>query len=351
VTEPPPPHRPIDVAYTLHIRGLLPQAEAHYRQIIADDPTGAEGMDGRNNLLGLLQSQRRWADARLLIQDALAARPENGDWAFRMGGSLLRDGCYAEAWPWFEARRRVTRNRVATPPMPFPEWLGEPIKSLVVWPEQGFGDVIQFSRYLPLLRERGIEVTLVCRPALTRLLEPLVDRCVASGPEMRLPMVDAWCLIGSLPLRFGTTMTTIPPAALASIDASRGGIGIASRGSPTHFNDANRSLPAEFAAELLTLPGAISLAPEDSGAMDFADTASLIAGLDLVISVDTAVAHLAGSMGKPVWVLLPYLNTDWRWLAENLDSPWYPSARLFRQPAAGDWTSVLDAVRAALATR
>jgi tetratricopeptide (TPR) repeat protein len=348
MAEGPSAHRPIDVAYTLHIRGRLAEAEQRYRQIIAADPSGPDGMDGRNNLLGLLQSQHRWDEANTLIGDALAVRPGDSDWGFRMAASLLRDGRYAEAWPWFESRRGMSRNRVQPPPLPFPEWRGGPVQSLLVWPEQGLGDVIQFSRYLPLLRSRGVAVTLVCSPALLSLLEPLVDQCIARGPQMRLPSLQAWSLIGSLPLHFGTTLESIPPSALISA-ASRGtGIGIVTRGNPNHFNDANRSLPADFAARLLALPGAVSLAPEDTGANDFAETAALIEGLDLVITVDTAVAHLAGSLGTPVWVLLPYLNPDWRWLREGVESPWHPSARLFRQPSAGDWAGALDAVERAL---
>jgi ADP-heptose:LPS heptosyltransferase len=119
-------------------------------------------------------------------------------------------------------------------------------------------------------------------------------------------------------------------------------------GAAYHPNDANRSLPPTVAAELLALPGAVSLRPEDTGARDFQDTADLIAGLDLVITVDTAVAHLAASLGKPTWILLPAAKTDWRWQKERTDSPWYPSVRLFRQGSAGDWAGVIAQVRTAL---
>ena len=122
-------------------------------------------------------------------------------------------------------------------------------------------------------------------------------------------------------------------------------VGVVTRGNPTHGNDPERSLPTHLAEELLGLPGLRSLAPEDTGAADFSDTAALIAGLDLVISVDTSVAHLAGAMGKPVWILLPAVGTDWRWQAKRSDSPWYPTATLFRQPERGDWTSVLAEIK------
>jgi hypothetical protein len=232
---------------------------------------------------------------------------------------------------------------VSTPQLPFPEWQGQPVKTLLVWPEQGFGDVIQFSRYLPLVRARGIAVTLVCRPPLVRLLSPLADQVVALEDQVRLPACDAWRLIGSLPLVLQSAAP--PPPALAPASAGGRGIGVTVRGRATHFNDANRSLPDDLAAELLALPGAVSLDPADTGAKDFQETAEIIAGLERVISVDTAQAHLAASLGKPTAILLPWLNPDWRWLRERTDSPWYPSARLYRQPAAGDWRSVVDAVK------
>ncbi len=115
-------------------------------------------------------------------------------------------------------------------------------------------------------------------------------------------------------------------------------------GNPGHRNDANRSLKPDQAADLLSLPGAISLRPEDTGAADFAETADIVAGLDLVISVDTAVAHLAGAMGKPVWILLPATGTDWRWLRDRTDSPWYPSAKLYRQSRGEGWDGVISRV-------
>jgi hypothetical protein len=154
----------------------------------------------------------------------------------------------------------------------------------------------------------------------------------------------------SLPYRLGVTLDRLSGGAYLTA-APRWGIGrigVKTRGNPAHHNDADRSLPDAEAARLLALPGAVSLEPEDTGAHDFADTAEIIAGLDLVIAADTSTAHLAGALGKPVWILLPYVTTDWRWLSGRSDSPWYGSARLFRQHRPGDWSSLLDEVIAAL---
>jgi hypothetical protein len=152
---------------------------------------------------------------------------------------------------------------------------------------------------------------------------------------------------GDLPHLCGATLEALPPPWPIRGDAraSTGRIGVVTHGAPSHANDANRSLPRAAAARLLALPGAVSLRPEDTSAKDFQDTADLIAGLDQVITVDTAVAHLAGSMCKPTTILLPHLRTDWRWMRGRSDSPWYPSVSLVRQDASGDWMGpVLAAV-------
>ena len=160
-----------------------------------------------------------------------------------------------------------------------------------------------------------------------------------------MPESDYWCLPQSLPQRLATTPQTLPsePYLLGRPTRAGGRIGVVWKGEAANANNRFRSMPSDQAARLLALPGAISLDPADTGAVDFQATADLIAGLDLVISVDTAVAHLAGAMGRPVWVMLARYANDWQWPREGA-SPWYPSARLFAQETPGAWAPVVQAV-------
>lgn len=304
----------------------------------------------------------------------------------------LLQGRYAEAWPLHEARYDSARLRpVAVPPgLPCPQWRGEPLagKAILVWFEQGMGDEIQFVRYLAWLKKQGArQVTLVCKAPLVELFKTVdgVDAVFAAeGQQLVIPAQDYWVLPMSLPLHHRTTLETIPaqlpylhalPERIAQwrkcVPPADGSlrVGLAWAGSVTHRNDANRSLPSlELLAPLAAVPGVkfISLQKGEREAeaapaglelqrlapdlVDFADTAAVISQLDLVITVDTAVAHVAGALGKPCWVLLPWLGVDWRWLLERDDSPWYPGVmRLFRQKSAGDWAGVVNALSAALA--
>jgi hypothetical protein len=171
-----------------------------------------------------------------------------------------------------------------------------------------------------------------------------------AGPR---PDTDHWSLMLSVPRWLGTTLETIPPAPYLSAPPERrapwagevpaGAVGVAWRGRPTHPNDAHRSLPSRDLLAPLAAAGA-RLFDLQAPRGDFADLAALVEQLDLVVTVDTALAHLAGALGKPCWVLLPWYRTDWRWLTGRSDSPWYPSARLFRQPAFGDWPGAVAAV-------
>jgi hypothetical protein len=243
----------------------------------------------------------------------------------------------------------------------FPEWLGEPLagRSILVWYEQGLGDQIQFARFAQSLKARGAgHVALGCRPPLVELLRTAsgVDEIVPvpRGAAVSIRRYDLWTRYLSLPGRLGITLEALPSAPYLQAPADRrarwgggkgerGGVGLAWRASPTGFNARNKNVPDPLAQRLLDL-GARSLHPEDTGVTDFADTAAIVEGLDLVISIDTSVAHLAGAMGKPCWTLIPRLHADWRWLRERSDSPWYPTMRLYRQATAGDWAPVIERI-------
>jgi tetratricopeptide (TPR) repeat protein len=310
-------------------------------------------------LLGNLYTEIGQLDrAELEYRTALAFQPDNQSASLGLAGVLLGQGRYAEGWPLMEAR--IALNPEVVPPInvSFPEWRGEPLagKSILVWYEQGLGDQIQFARFAQSLKARGAaHVALGCRPPLVELLKSAagVDEVVAAprGEAVSIRTYDFWSRYVTLPLRLGVTLETLPASPyIFAAEAQRerwrgfdGRVGLVWRSSPTGFNARNKNVPDPLARRLLDL-GARSLHPEDTGVADFADTAAIVEQLDLVISIDTSVAHLAGAMGKPCWTLLPRLHCDWRWLRDRADSPWYPTMRLFRQSRPFDWEPVIDRV-------
>jgi hypothetical protein len=262
---------------------------------------------------------------------------------------LLREGEFEEGWRLYETRPIQMGGRPGgKPQLSIPEWDGRPIKSLLILQEQGLGDQIMFARYAPWARAQGVAVSVLCHPVLARLFARLGDgvTIIPGQGRVQLPTVDAWALGPSLP---GITGAQPSEPYLRAV-AGGSGVGVLAQGNPGHVNDAGRSLPPELAAELKALPGAVDLDPAATGAQDLEDTARVIDGLERVVTVDTALAHLAGAMGKPTFLLLPFV-ADWRWMRDRADSPWYPSMRLFRQPAPGDWASVLAEVKQALEAR
>ncbi len=286
-------------------------------------------------------------------------------------------GNMERGWPEYEWRMRhldLLPPRQTT----FPTWDGTRLdgKTILLFSEQGFGDAIQFIRYVPMVAAMGARVILECPAAVLPLFRgfPGVDQVLAWG--VPLPVCDVQSALASLPGIFKTTVQSIP-AATPYLAAEEGAaaswrkrvepaenvlqVGLVWAGRPENRNDRNRSIRMEEFAPIAKTPGVrfhslqtnrIADAPfaiSDWSELlkDFGETAGLIANVDLVISVDTAVAHLAGAMGKPVWVLLPF-PPDWRWLLDRADSPWYPTMRLFRQKFRGEWRPVIQAVAEAL---
>ena len=359
--------------------GQLDAAVDCYRSALALRPDYPEAYD---NLGTTLKELGRLDEAVACYRKALELAPEHPEAHSNLGIALLARGDFAAGWEEHEWRLQTPQLRKAWRNFPQPQWRGEAAagRTLLIHAEQGFGDTLQFCRYGALAAARGLRVILEVQPPLVRLLRglPGVDRVVARGDA--LPPFDLHCPMLSLPLAFGTTLETIPGAAcylradpeevtawetrLATLRQPARRVGLAWAGNPRAHSrglaavDRRRSMaPAEL-APLFQLPGVQFVSLQKSGPAapaefpltdlmaavnDFADTAALVANLDLVISVDTAVAHLAAALGKPVW-LLDRFDPCWRWLTGRRDSPWYPTLRLYRQPRPGDWEAVVAEV-------
>lgn len=298
--------------------------------------------------------QGRLAQAEVACQRLLDLRPQSPSGRFLLAQICLAQGRWTQGWPLYEARLELLAalGRAETPDLPYPRWEGEPLagKRLLVWTEQGLGDQIQFARYIPALVKMGAQVSMVVPPELETLFGHLGADIIAVQPGVRIPMHDYWVYPGSLAGRLGLPVPRAPylPSHPPALPVGR--IGVVWQGDPRHPNDAQRSFGPGVYKPLLALGlEMVALAPEHSGAKDLEATARLIDNLDAVVTVDTAVAHLAGAMGRPVHLALPFLRTDWRWMRDRPDSPLYPSAKLYRQGPDLDWDPVIAAIAAALA--
>lgn len=338
--------------------GAFAEAETALKSAVALRPDAAWA---HYNLARLYLITRRWPEAEAGYEAALSLAPGDPKARLGLGHLHLARGDYARGWPLYEARTEIPSQNAPKLALPN-EWLGEPVagKRLLIWPEQGFGDQIQFARFAPVLQAMGADVTLVAPPELTALFATLGVRVVEQQPgPMPVPTFDLWTLLLSIPGRLGVTLETLPQPPYLSVPPDRrvrwaghgpqGAVGVVWRGRPTAI-DVHRSLPSFEALRPLAEAGA-NIVDLSDPLGDFADLAAVIDQLDLLVTVDTAAAHLAGALGKPCWLLLPWFRTDWRWLEGRDDSPWYPSIRLFRQPAFGQWAPVLDAVTAAYRAR
>lgn len=364
------------LAAALEALGRPGEALAELAAAAAAAPTIPHYPFNRGNLL---QRQGDFAGAEAAYRTALALDPGMVAAHWNLGLLLLRNGRLAEAWPEYEWRWR----RPGTPVHYHihPAWKGEEFsgRTLLLYAEQGLGDAIQFSRYLPLVAGRGGRVVLECPPELVRLFSASFPQISILPKGTPLPPFDLQASLPSLPAIFATTLETIPAtipylivpstAEAEAVLSEAGGcltVGLVWACSPTALSS-DRTIGLAPLAPLLGIPGvrfySLQVGPAareltegrhnildlSPSLRDFADTAAMVSQLDLIISVDTAVVHLAGALARPVWVPLPY-PADWRWLRERTDSPWYPTITLFRQTQAGGWSPVVAALAERLAS-
>ncbi len=361
----------------LALQDRMAEALTYLQAALAADPTLARAWHGLGTALGDLA---RWDEAQAALAEAVRLAPAEPEYRLALAGGLLLRGDYAAFWPAFEARLELPN----APRLAAPRWDGAPTaRTVLLTGEQGMGDVIQFVRFVRQAAARA-PVVLAAPTALRPLLEIFSDVATVVT-EMPVPPHDLHCPLMSLPLvlgigpaDFGSTVPYLraDPARvaawrdrLAPLPGKR--VGLVWAGNPEYGADRHRSIPFACLAPLLAplLPPLLDVPPLSFVSLqmgaaradlpacaafdaapwigDYADTAALIMALDLVIAVDTSVAHLAGALGAPIW-MLNRANTDPRWLLDRDDTPWYPSMRIFRQPTPGDWPSVITNVAAAL---
>jgi tetratricopeptide (TPR) repeat protein len=358
-------------------RERFPEAEASFREAIRLKPDLYEA----HLSLGLLfEEQQQWDQATDCFAQAIRLRPDQPDAHVELAHLLLRGGDFERGWVEYEWRWHSRELRSRRRDFRQPRWDGSPLhgRTILLHAEQGLGDVVQFLRLAPLVKQHGGTVLFECPPALLDLCRGAagIDQLIpfgSAGPEF-----DVQAPLLSLPRILGTTVATIPaqvpylqrdPARvehwrreLASLPGYK--VGIAWQGNPEHLWDYKRSVPLETLAPLAAVPGVhlVSLQkghgaeqlqdvlgrwPVTDLARDLTDTAAIMSNLDLVVCVDTVMAHLAGALAVPVWLALSFI-ADWRWLLDRDDSPWYPTMRLFRQSRRGDWAEVFQRLAAGL---
>ncbi len=350
------------------------KALAAFDATLALDPTL---VDAHYNRAFVLHRQKRYEEALSSYNRVLSLDPQHVLSHWNKSLLLLLLGNYEEGWPLYEWRFRLPTRKPSIHRFSGPLWLGQTDlagKTLFLYREQGYGDTIQMLRYVPLLTKQGAQVIVSVNDSLFPLVAEIPDIRVVVEKKDSLPEFDLHCPLMSLPLAFKTTLNSIPSTVpylkvpefkkelwksrLEKKKAAR--IGLVWSGVAAYGYDRERSIPLKMLLPLLTRDAEfhslqIEYRQEDKEILqnetlirdhsdkmkDFGDTAALISEMDLVISVDTSVVHLAGALGKPVWILLPYVP-DFRWLLDREDSPWYPTARLFRQPAFDAWPIVIE---------
>lgn len=359
-----------------HAHNELEQALASYTQAISLKPGYS---DAYNNRGKVLQDLHRIEEALKDYDQAIVLNPSYASPYWNKSLAMLLLGDFEEGWKLYEWRWKDSM-KIHARGFSQPLWLGQQslkAKRLLIYSEQGLGDFIQFCRYVPMCEALGAEVILEVPKELVALVKTLSASCTVIEEGEFLPPFDLYCPVMSLPFAFRTTMETIPKTipylCVDQIKSNfwqttlgpkvRPRIGLVWSGSSIHNNNHNRNIPLQLFGTLFNEEFDFyslqkEVRPQDIALLsrlgwiknfqmdlkDFTDTAALISELDLVISVDTSVAHLAGALGKPVWILLPYAP-DYRWMLDRRNSPWYPTASLFRQSSIGSWDSVLFEVR------
>jgi FKBP-type peptidyl-prolyl cis-trans isomerase 2 len=361
-------------------KGQFDEALICFQRVLQLKPDHAGAYYNAGNVL---VAKGRYDDAMQFYRKAIEIDPGNADAHWNTALLNLLSGNFEEGWKGYEWRWKL-KGVMAGRQFSQPLWDGSDLngRTILLYAEQGFGDTLQFIRYAPLVAKRGAKVAVECQKELTALLGNVkgIERIIPHGEA--LPEFDVRYPLLSLPLIFNTTLQNIPaeipylsvePSLVlrwgARIASNNGQfkIGLVWSGDPGLKNDRSRSCSldifsplahydhitfyslqkGEASAQANNPPKDLKLIDYTEEISDFADTAAFILNLDLVISIDTAVAHLAGALGKPVWTLLPFVP-DWRWMLNREDSPWYPTMRLFRQPAPGDWESVVNRIEETL---
>ena len=369
----------------LQEQGKVEEAISCYCRALSINP---DYSDAHNNLGSVLHDQGKLEEAIGCYLRALSLKPDFPLAHFNLSIIYLLKGNLKEGWEEYGHRFRkkdVARHFNLHHLSLFQQcWDGSEIrgKTLLLCAEQGLGDTLQFIRYVRMALEKCDKIIVACQEELIPLMNQIngIQQVVAEGRQ--LPDFDFYCPLLNLPSVFNTTLETVP-AAIPYItndplkvlrwrerlqsDSAGLKIGLCWAGSPTHKNDRNRSILLKMfsilgemqnitfyslqkgraAEQANNPPGGMNLVDYTNDLNDFSDTAALIENLDLIISVDTSVAHLAGALGKPVWTLLPFMP-DWRWLLDRADTPWYPTMRLFRQSSIGDWAEVIISIKNAL---
>lgn len=357
------------------------QALACYAQAFVEDFNSASAWNNYGNVIREMGYPDR---ARPFLEQAIRIDPKHVTARFNLAVALLLMGDYEQGWPAYESRWNFEHLAGTLPAYPQPRWQGEDLKgrTILIIGEQGLGDCIQFVRYMEPVQALGARIILQVPTALISLFQ--IEGGKTIGFDQPVPDFDVWCPMMSLPAVMKTTVATIPrslayiqPAAAAVSDwhqrlgsKTRLRVGVSWSGRRDSWINQHKSVPFELIAEMIRRNPQyqwVNLQVDadeeqsrilaESGVSVYAgtiqcmaDTAALIACLDVVISVDSAVSHLSAAMGRSTWIMLNDYAVDWRWFVDRGDSPWYPTVKLFRQPCQGDWTAVLDRIQRFLPT-